>query len=93
MHPRIKCTKDDWDFFTDSGRLCSATGNLSREQFEVVIRKQLRNYVSRNIAITGSMPINSSSMAVVLAGEVEGWKKAIGSEREPMEGCGCGVIK
>jgi len=68
VHPRITCTHDDWNYFTDEGKLCSPDSTLDRRSFEMIIRQQLRNYVSRNIALTGSMPINSSSMAVVLAG-------------------------
>ena len=68
VHPRITCTHEDWNYYTQEGQLCSLDGTLDRPRFEMVIRQQLRNYVSRNIALTGSMPINSSSMAVVLAG-------------------------
>lgn len=50
--------------------------------------------MSRNIALTGSMPINTSSMAVVLAGEAKGWKgtagrSVIASESADAEPDGC----
>jgi len=68
--PRIKCTLDDFnDIFRDRA-LCLPDGTLDRRCFESFLRNQLRDYISRKIAVTGSiMQSNShSALSAVLAG-------------------------
>ena len=68
--PRIQCTLDDFNDITRDRTLCLPDGTLDRGCFECVLRKQLRDYISRSIAVTGSIMQSGSNSALsaVLAG-------------------------
>ena len=68
--PRIKCTLGDFNDITCDRALCLPDGTLDRPSFESVLRKQLRDYISRSIAVTGSIMQSGShgALSVILAG-------------------------
>jgi len=70
LTPRIKCSLDDFNYFTHDRAICLPDGTLGRVQFEAVLRTQLRDYISRSIAVTGTQQQNGSSnvMSVLLSG-------------------------
>lgn len=71
---QIRCTLSDYNDFTRDRTLCLPDGSLDRRCFESILRRQLRDYISRSIASTGIMKQACSSpgvpcvLAVLLAG-------------------------
>jgi hypothetical protein len=50
----IHISHEDYEAFTENGKLCDADGNLTFEMFELAMRKELKTYIQRQVSGAGS---------------------------------------